>query len=256
MKCDLPCDVINDLLPSYVDKLTSDKSNEIIKEHLENCENCNSTYFAMISNNEQNPINVDEKKLFKKTKKHIMITIVSCVLAFAVAFSGIWFFVNWYTTSDILEKDDYTITVNKIDKKDITIKTNDVYPAVSHDSDDYIPVCEKSMYFEGIESDYPLRDDLVDLINEQGYIYQIVITSDKYSVDEVYGGTINPDKSMNFEVWSHHKNRFKKNSRHTNEYICFDDITAIYGYTEKGKLIDDENGPPEVNNCELIWSAK
>lgn len=256
MKYDLPCDVINDLLPSYVDRLTSEKSNEIIKEHLENCENCNSTYFAMLSDDESAVINVEEQKILKKTKNKIAKIIVSCVLVFALAFSGVWLFVNWYTTSDVLTKNDYEITVNKIDKKDITIKTNEVYPAVSPESDDYIPVFEKSMYFEGIESDYPLRDDLVDLINEQGFIYQIVISSDEYSIDEVYGGVLASDKSTRFEILSHHKNRFKKNSQHTYEYICFDDISAIYGYTEEAKLIDDGNGPPEVDNYELVWSAK
>lgn len=245
MKYDLPCDVINDLLPSYVDKLTSDKSNDIIKEHLENCERCNSTYFAMLNDNESAVVNVNEQKLLRKTKNKIIKIIVSCILVFVVAFSGIWFFVNWYTTSDELEKGDYTITVNKIDKKDITIKDNNVSTDL-----------KKSMYFDGIESDYPLRDDLVDLINEQGYIYQIVISSDKYTVDDVYGGVISPDNSMKFEVWSHHKNKLKKHQKHSQEYICFDDITAIYGYTEKATIIDDGNGPPEVNNWELVWSAE
>lgn len=101
-----------------------------------------------------------------------------------------------------------------------------------------------------------MRDDLVDLINEQGYIYQIVISSDKYTIDEIAGGVINPDNSMNIGVWSHHKSRLKKHQKHSAQDICFDDITAIYGYTENTKVIVNEKGEEEVeDNWELVWSA-
>ena len=34
----IPCEVIRDLLPSYIDELTSEITNQVIREHLENCE--------------------------------------------------------------------------------------------------------------------------------------------------------------------------------------------------------------------------
>lgn len=34
------CDIIMDLLPMYVEELTSESSNQLIEEHIDNCENC------------------------------------------------------------------------------------------------------------------------------------------------------------------------------------------------------------------------
>ena len=33
----MKCEVIRDLFPSYIDGLTSEESNELIEEHLEEC---------------------------------------------------------------------------------------------------------------------------------------------------------------------------------------------------------------------------
>ena len=51
MKNKLPCEVVKDLLPSYVEQLTSDVTNELVKEHVEDCVDCKGTLEAM---NQQN----------------------------------------------------------------------------------------------------------------------------------------------------------------------------------------------------------
>ena len=43
----MKCDVIKDLLPSYVDGLCSIESNKIIQEHLEQCNDCRKLYDQM-----------------------------------------------------------------------------------------------------------------------------------------------------------------------------------------------------------------
>lgn len=40
MKINLPCEIVRDLLPSYIDELTSEMSTEVVEEHLKECENC------------------------------------------------------------------------------------------------------------------------------------------------------------------------------------------------------------------------
>ena len=47
MKNDLTCEVVQDLLPSYVDGLTSDVSNQAVEQHLKTCENCRKLYREM-----------------------------------------------------------------------------------------------------------------------------------------------------------------------------------------------------------------
>lgn len=42
MKREIDCKIIQDLLPLYVDGLTSDSSNQAVKEHLEKCPECRS----------------------------------------------------------------------------------------------------------------------------------------------------------------------------------------------------------------------
>ena len=44
---DLPCDVIRDLLPAYVDGLTSEASNDAVRSHLETCADCRAALDAM-----------------------------------------------------------------------------------------------------------------------------------------------------------------------------------------------------------------
>ena len=47
MKTDLPCGIVADLLPSYVDGLTGQESNDAVAAHLAHCELCRARYEAM-----------------------------------------------------------------------------------------------------------------------------------------------------------------------------------------------------------------
>lgn len=46
-KTELPCGIVEDLLPSYVDGLTGEESSEAVREHLSGCETCRKKYEAM-----------------------------------------------------------------------------------------------------------------------------------------------------------------------------------------------------------------
>lgn len=41
------CDIVKDLLPNYIEGLTSQRSNEYVKEHLETCNECKESYESM-----------------------------------------------------------------------------------------------------------------------------------------------------------------------------------------------------------------
>ena len=68
----IPCDVIKDLLPSYVDGLTSVATNRMIEEHLEGCESCREA-FARMRGPQEAPAGDErgEKEIdfLKKTRK-------------------------------------------------------------------------------------------------------------------------------------------------------------------------------------------
>lgn len=40
MKYNLPCEIVEDLLPSYIEKMTSEKTNGAVEEHLNCCDKC------------------------------------------------------------------------------------------------------------------------------------------------------------------------------------------------------------------------
>ena len=67
------CVLVRDLLPNYIDKLTSSETNLFIEKHLERCSECKSSYKKMNAN-----INLDEEyerpkkvKIFKKINREI-----------------------------------------------------------------------------------------------------------------------------------------------------------------------------------------
>lgn len=56
------CDIIKDLLPSYIDKTSSDSTNELIIEHLQKCQNC-STIITNLNKD------IDIKPLFSQDEQ-------------------------------------------------------------------------------------------------------------------------------------------------------------------------------------------
>ncbi|MFF2482432.1 zf-HC2 domain-containing protein [Paenibacillus sp. NPDC058071] len=94
----MKCDMIRDLLPSYIEKLTSSYSNEEIDKHLESCEACRQFHREMTGDTGLSMPKIDKaeaEKLnyFKKVKKinrRKVIISISVVLLLAVAF--IWLF--------------------------------------------------------------------------------------------------------------------------------------------------------------------
>ena len=83
----MKCEIIRDLLPLYLDELTSEESNEAIREHLEECEECKGILEQMQKETE---IEADEgesekkinifRKLNRKMKLYIAATLAVCMV--------------------------------------------------------------------------------------------------------------------------------------------------------------------------------
>lgn len=81
MKNELTCSIVQDLLPNYIEKLTSDDTNHAIEQHLDTCEDCKKVYEQMaadIGNTEKVP--VIELKFLKKVKRTRLLAAVLCVV--------------------------------------------------------------------------------------------------------------------------------------------------------------------------------
>ena len=80
MKNKLPCAIVRDLLPSYVDKLTEEETTLSVKEHLEHCPQCLQQYETMLEGEENQSNEVKEidflKTVRKKNRKKIILALV------------------------------------------------------------------------------------------------------------------------------------------------------------------------------------
>jgi hypothetical protein len=58
----LPCDIIKDLMPLYVESLVSDNSAELIESHLEECSHCR-TYCEELKSGVKIEVSIDERQM-------------------------------------------------------------------------------------------------------------------------------------------------------------------------------------------------
>lgn len=83
------CKIIYDLLPNYIDNLTSEETNKYIEEHLEKCPDCLNTL-----NNMQGEIKLEKidknieinalKKVKIRTRLQILVSIIFVILIFSI----------------------------------------------------------------------------------------------------------------------------------------------------------------------------
>ena len=86
MKSNRDCKIVEDLLPNYIEGLTSEATNYFIEEHIQSCEHCKETLKAM-----QEQINAEKldgkeeidylKKINRKTKKTERIATISIIIS-------------------------------------------------------------------------------------------------------------------------------------------------------------------------------
>lgn len=100
----MKCEIIQDLLPNYVDDLTSTESNMEIEAHIKNCTNCKDILEKMqaevqMENIEQNKEEIQPfKKLNKKVRNAVLTTVGICAL-----FVGSYFYffgIGWSVSSE------------------------------------------------------------------------------------------------------------------------------------------------------------
>ena len=82
----LPCEVVRDLFPSYVEKLTSEKTNACIEAHLESCEDCRRALGAL-TGDELRELNPEEraeidflKMQRRRTRRTVLLSILGVIM--------------------------------------------------------------------------------------------------------------------------------------------------------------------------------
>lgn len=127
------CNVIQDILPLYIDDVVSDDTKELVEEHLQNCEICQRVYHetktdlendmkvsvqTKESSNEAN----DLKNFRKFLKKRKIKTILLSIAATIVCFVAVFMFMNKHVT--YISYKDAGITIIEDNKDEVTYRTN------------------------------------------------------------------------------------------------------------------------------------
>lgn len=116
MRYDLPCEIVEDLLPSYIDELTNETSRESVKGHLETCDKCRKMYDVMtgkemVSPDEEEKAEIDFLKKSRKVSRKRIITAVISTLTVIVLILGYGKFIAGKTCDPSMI--DYELYVDK-----------------------------------------------------------------------------------------------------------------------------------------------
>ena len=102
----LPCEVVSDLLPSYVDGLTNEVTGRLVRQHLESCESCRARYAAMGAPETERPDDAREidflKKNRRKNRRVVLWSLAGAALLAAVILLLRAFVIGSATSSDSL----------------------------------------------------------------------------------------------------------------------------------------------------------
>lgn len=118
------CEIVQDLLPLYVDGACSESSSEMIKEHLETCPECKALYEKLCSDTGEEILKAEMVGVVanheKKVKKRRLLTIaVSVVLTVILIFTciNLWPASIDYGSSEIYSREDMNNAIALIKDK-------------------------------------------------------------------------------------------------------------------------------------------
>lgn len=117
------CDIIRDLLPGYSDKILSESSNKLVKEHLQRCDKCLKEFQEM---NKEIPSEIitnqdEEINYLKKYKRNkvlsIIFAVIIAILIAIILFGLLYFYDSTATMLYPIEELETEITEEYVDGK-------------------------------------------------------------------------------------------------------------------------------------------
>ena len=108
MKPDLPCYVVRDLLPSYIEGLTEAETTAAVKAHLDACPDCKARYASMVEVAGVEPATPETqevdylKAVRRKTRKKIVLAAVLAVVLVLGIVCSRFFLIGWISDGSSL----------------------------------------------------------------------------------------------------------------------------------------------------------
>ena len=220
MKNDLTCEVVRDLLPSYVDGLTNDVSNQAVEQHMKTCENCRKLYREMREpmngdevseiNNEQKanfkvPSEIDYlKKIRKKNRMRILAAVLIVVIAVGV---GLWSKV--YVVGQEVEQAEFVQANVAVEDHKVSVQgllldtTKGVSDVAFQEKDGIVTVSlretrKSSFHTNEFQADYQSSEDVKQVVLENRILWDDGVSidgtvSDLYQSRNPYVGDTSAD---------------------------------------------------------------
>ena len=120
MKQSVSCEIVRDLLPSYIENLTSEKSAEEIKAHLETCRECRALYHEMTSSEPQPDEQQPEIEYFKKvnhSRRRVAIIAICAVLGVGLVAGAVTALLGFRANSLSVENEQLSETVSQLSEE-------------------------------------------------------------------------------------------------------------------------------------------
>ena len=146
MKHKLDCRIIQDLLPSYVDGLTSNYTNQEIEAHLKDCPECSRVLVRMREPDDVITVNEREVDFMKKIKKTVIkwktISGTSILLLFLIITAAIMLYERMVprSFSEIFDLEDTKLIAYEIEQ----MRTGTI---LHMDDDEFIKLLENTGYY-------------------------------------------------------------------------------------------------------------
>ena len=220
MKNDLTCEVVQDLLPSYVDGLTSDVSNQAVEQHMKTCESCRKLYSEMrepMNGEDVSEINdgqkADSKKsseidYLKKIRKKNRMRILAAVLIVVIAVGvGLWSKV--YVVGQEVEQAEFVQANVAVEDHKVSVQgllldtTNCVSDVAFQEKDGIVTVSlretrKSSFHTNEFQADYQSSEDVKQVVLENRILWDDGVSidgtvSDLYQSRNPYVGDTSAD---------------------------------------------------------------
>ena len=100
------CDIVKDLLPSYVGDLLSNNTSQFVKEHLDSCQECRRLYEGMkkINYNNEDDEQIEIKHLKKYNRHMLILKIILVILALIIITLPLFFVIKFNLNNNVASK--------------------------------------------------------------------------------------------------------------------------------------------------------
>jgi len=187
----MQCEIIKDLLPSYIEGLTSEKSNQEIEKHLESCRECRIFYQEMTGEIEEKLPTPDIQELdyLKKVRnKNILMIALSAGSAAVILLILVKLFAFGFPVSSKDMNMTYKLTDNNLEidfqlKNGHDLTHRSIEPKFVYDDDHkvigieyrYKPVWVFNNPFDDVGSAFSLGIEMPDQDTEEQYTNTLII---------------------------------------------------------------------------------